>query len=109
MRVVADEGKEWGTVAPHPRRARPKALAGACVADATALASVTSSLHCTGQSEAALSLHPAIGMDPDAANGRPRAPVERRRMVRWPVVQAIVGHALPMEEPVTLHDIGAGG
>jgi c-di-GMP-binding flagellar brake protein YcgR len=29
--------------------------------------------------------------------------------VRWPVQQPIVGHALPIDQPVTLHDISAGG
>jgi hypothetical protein len=35
--------------------------------------------------------------------------VDRRRMVRWPVVPPIDGHVLSLDQPVTLHDISAGG
>ena len=34
---------------------------------------------------------------------------EQRRLVRLPVVRPIIGHALPMNLPVLLRDISAGG
>lgn len=49
-----------------------------------------------------------MGSDP-RTDGRPDGLVERRRMVRLPVVRPVTGYAISLNEPVSLQDVSAGG